>query len=78
MAEQGRRGVMGRACMAGAIGWMIVLDSAKEVQGPICGRGSNTNGWNHLETWFVAKSTRFVLRFIKGKNGNDIQRDVMT
>lgn len=50
MAEQGGRGVMSRACMAGAIGWMIVLDSAKEVQGPICGRGSNTNSWNHLET----------------------------
>lgn len=31
-------------CVTGTTGWMIVLNSPKEVQGPICGGGSNTNG----------------------------------
>lgn len=65
MAEQGGRGVMMTGiCMARAIRWMIVLNCAKEVQGPICGRGGNTDGWNHVETWFVAKSTRIAMLLI--------------
>lgn len=51
MVEQGGRGaMMTGVCVTGTIEWMTELNGAKEVQCPICSRGSNTNGWSHVET----------------------------
>ena len=78
MAEQGGRGVMlTRVGVAGTIGWMVVLDCAKEFQGPICGRGSNTNGWSHIKTWLVAKYTGIVVVFIKRKHAKISQLSIL-
>lgn len=70
--------MLNRVCVAGTIGWMVVLDCAKEVHSPICGRGSNTNRWSHInKTWAVAKYTGIVVVFIKRKHAENRQLSIL-